>query len=250
MTSYQHQAGQIASALNLPLQAVAISFTNDLPEGISHFKGTVPAGCAFWEKAASQVFATSTGDHELCSIGIHTHNLANAPESQPVELQTALLAMTGLDYVREEEIAQIPTMPEQYKYTIYGPLADMPVDADVVLLFTDAQQGLCITEAVARVDGQMPPAMGRPACAAIPQVIRQNAAAMSLGCCGARAYIETLDSHIALWVLPASKLAEYAGALETMSKANNILTQFHQNRKTDVDAGKRPSVEETLQTLS
>jgi len=250
MTSYQKQAAQIASTLNLPLQPVAIAFTNELPEGINQFEGSVPAGCSFWQLAARDLFATVANDHALCSIGLHTHNLADAPSSQAAELQTALQAMTGLDYVREDEIPQIPVMSTQNKYTIYGPLVDFPIEVDAVLLFADAQQGLCITEAVARIDGNQPPAMGRPACAIIPQVVNHGSAAASLGCCGARAYIDALDNQIALWAFPGDKLAAYAEQLDIMHKANDVLTQFHLNRRTDVEKGNRPSVSQTLETLS
>lgn len=250
MTTTTQLAEQIEASLKLLMPPIAISFANQLPNGIDHFEGAVPAGCSFWELAASQLFSTTAGDHELCSIGVHTHNLTDASPSQSGELQTALQAMTGLDYVREDEIAQIPVMPNRNKYTIYGPLADFPTDIDVVLLFADSQQGLCITEAVARVDAGTPPAMGRPACAVIPQVVKQGSAAMSLGCCGARAYLDALGNQTALWALPGSKLAAYAEQLGTMAKANSILTMFHNSRKSDVIAGKRPSVEETLEGMS
>lgn len=250
MTTNAQHAEQITSALNLSLEPIAITFTNELPAGIPGFEGSVPAGCSFWQLAMKEVFATVANDHALCSIGLHTHNLTDAPSSQIVELQTSLQAMTGLDYVREDEIPQIPVMSTQNKYTIYGPLSDFPVEIDAVLLFADSQQGLCITEAVARVDGGLPPAMGRPACAVIPQVVNNNAAAMSLGCCGARAYIDALDNQVALWALPGDKLLAYAEQLDTMSKANGVLTQFHQGRKTDVANGNRPAVSETLESMS
>lgn len=250
MTSTAQLAKQIETALDLSIQPIAIAFTNQVPNGIDSFEGRVPAGCSFWELAAKQVFATTANDHELCSIGVHTHNLTDASPALSGELQAALQAMTGLDYVREDEIAQIPVMATSYKHTIYGPLSEFPVDIDVVLLFADAQQGLCITEAVSRVDGQMPPAMGRPACAVIPQVVNQDYAAMSLGCCGARAYLDAMNNQIALWALPAGKLVKYSEQMEIMAKANSILTQFHESRKSDVSAGRQPSVQETLESIS
>jgi len=94
--------------------------------------------------------------------------------------------MSGLDYVREEEVAQIPVLDRKVKHLVYGPLSDLPMDPDIVLLFAHAQQGLIISEAVQRVDKNMAPAMGRPACAVIPQVMNNGKAAVSLGCCGAR----------------------------------------------------------------
>ena len=76
----------------------------------------------------------------------------------------------------------------------------------MVLLFADARQGLVLSEAIARVDGGVPPAMGRPACAALPQAFNHGVAAMSLCCGGARAYLDALSDDTALWALPGSRL--------------------------------------------
>jgi len=249
MTENSKQSAQLTDALGLQVSPIAIAFANSLPDGIINFEGVVPAGCSFWEKATSGVFATTANDHQSCSIGIHTHNLSNAPAAQPDELQTTLQAMIGLDYVRESEIASIPVMSEASEYVVYGPLAEFPLEPDAVLLFAEAHQGLTLSEAVSRVDANLPPAMGRPACAVIPQVINQNQAAMSLGCCGARAYLNNLTDSVALWGLPGSKLTEYCDQIEVLSNANKTLTILHSQRSEAVNAGQRPTMNESLEKL-
>ena len=91
--------------------------------------------------------------------------------------------------------------------------------------------------------------MGRPASAVVPQVLNQGNAAMGLGCCGARAYIKELDDHVALWALPGAKLEQYCEQTKKLVAANKFLSVFHQSRQPDVVAGKRPSVQETLEYL-
>jgi uncharacterized protein (DUF169 family) len=250
MQTYQQQATRLTSALNLPQPPIGIAFSNELPENVARFEGDVPAGCSFWQLAANQCFVTTASDHQMCSIGVHTHNLAGATQSQPVELAAAIQAMVGLDYVRAEEVAGIPVMASQSSYVTYGPLADLTVAVDCVLLFAHAQQGLILSEAVTRVDGNIPPAMGRPACAAIPQVVNQGNAAMSLGCCGARAYLDTFSDSMALWSLPIAKLDQYCDQIEALARANSVLTMFHSKRADDVAAGQHPSVAESLERLS
>ena len=61
---------------------------------------------------------------------------------------------------------------------------------DMVLLFVNANQTLILSEATQQVENQNAPAMGRPACAIVPQVMNTGRAALSLGCCGARAYLD------------------------------------------------------------
>lgn len=246
----RRRAEELTAALDLSLPPIAMALCDAVPDGVPEFDGSVPAGCVFWQEAAGRTFSTSAGHHALCSIGIHTHNLSQAPASQPEELRTALEAMTGLDYVREEEVAAIPVHRRSAKHALYGPLADFPAEPDVVLLFADARQGLVLSEAVARVDGGVPPAMGRPACAAVPQAINHGLAAMSLGCCGARAYLDALSDDIALWVLPGGRLDRYCGQIAAFANANRTLATFHERRRADVESGMRPTVRESLQRLS
>lgn len=243
-------AEQLNAALGLSMAPVAIAFADEVPASVSGFDGVVPAGCSFWEKAMTQTFATGTLDHALCAIGIHTHNLAGAPASQTAELQDSLAAMMGLGYVQEQEVAAIPVMQQASSHVIYGPLAKFPLAADVVMLFANAQQGLILSEAVARIDATAAPAMGRPACAVIPQVINSGRAAVSLGCCGARAYLGALSDNVALWALPGSKLAQYCEQIVLLGTANSMLSQFHQRRGRDIATGERPSVAESLQRLA
>ena len=244
------QAEQLNASLDLSLPPIAVSFVDAVPDGVPQYDGAVPAGCVFWQEAARRVFATAAGHHALCSIGIHTMNLSDAPASHPGELRTALEAMTGLDYVRAEEVAAIPVVHREVKHAVYGPLSDFPAEPDVVLLFANASQGLVLSEAIARVDGGVPPAMGRPACAALPQAFNGGIAAMSLGCCGARAYLDALTDDTALWTLPGIRVGEYCEQITIFANANRTLAMFHERRRADVEAGMRPTVRESLQRLS
>ena len=246
----QQIAVQLTASLELSLPPIGVAFRDTVPDGVPEFDGSVPAGCVFWQEAARRTFATSAGHHALCSIGIHTMNLSRAPASQPEELRSALEVMMGLDYVREEEVAAIPVVKREVRHALYGPLADLPTEPDVVLLFANARQGLVLSEALARVDGGVPPAMGRPACAAVPQALDRGVAAMSLGCCGARAYLDALSDDVAMWALPASRLDRYCEQIVAFADANRTLAMFHELRRADVESGKRPTVQESLQRLS
>jgi uncharacterized protein (DUF169 family) len=250
MSKYQQLAGQLTESLELAQPPIAVSLCATPPSGIPAFDGIVPAGCSFWQLGATRMFYTSTKDHELCAIGVHTHHLSEPSTSSQSELQAALEAMRGLDYVRAEEVAAIPVVQREVKCVVYGPLAELPVDPDVVLLFTHARQGLILSEAVARVDNGMAPAMGRPACAVVPQVLNSGRAAMSLGCCGARAYLDLLSDSVALWALPGSKTNEYAEQIAILARANRTLSLFHERRRDDIASGKRPTVRQSLERLS
>lgn len=250
MSDYKRIAHDLASSLELSQPPIAISFSDVPPAGVHAFNGVVPAGCSFWQLAATSMFFTSTKDHELCSIGVHTHHLAQPSPSYQSELQDALQAMSGLDYVRPEEVAAIPVVQREVKYILYGPLAEFSVDPEVVLLFAHAQQSLILSEAVSRIDKGIPAAMGRPACAVVPQVLNTGHAAMSLGCCGARAYLDLLSDSVAMWAFPGGKLEQYCAEVVALARANKTLSAFHAQRKEDVASGARPTVRQSLDRMS
>jgi uncharacterized protein (DUF169 family) len=250
MNDYKKIAEDLASVLDLSQRPVGISFSDVPPAGVHEFNGVVPAGCSFWQLATSNMFCTSAKDHELCSIGVHTHHLAQPSPSYQSELQDTLQAMSGLDYVRPDEVAAIPVVQREVKHILYGPLAEFSVDPEVVLLFAHAQQGLILSEAVSRVDKGIPPAMGRPACAVVPQVLNTGRAAMSLGCCGARAYLDLLSDSVAMWAFPGVKLEQYCAEVVVLARANKTLSAFHARRKKDVASGARPTVRQSLDRLS
>jgi len=239
-------AAQLQDALQLRTPPVAVCFSDHVPENVPEYQDNAPAGCFFWQEAAKGGFATSTKDHELCAIGVHTHNLAAPASAHTGELTEVLGVMAGMDYVREEDVAAIPVIEQESKHVIYAPLAESPLPPDVVMLFTHARQSLVITEAAAQVDGSIAPAMGRPACAAIPQAMNSGSAVLSLGCCGARAYLDDLTDDVALCALPGAKVQEYADAIASFAKSNDILTKFHLLRKDDVEGGRKPTVSESL----
>lgn len=153
-----------------------------------------------------------------------------------------------MEYVRPEDLPSIAKLEHKVNYVLYSPLESTPLKPDVVLLFTHSQQSLIITESVQQVDPSIPPALGRPACSIVPQAI--NTAALSLGCCGARAYLKSLSDEVALWAhCPVERLEQYVSRISTLAKANETLSQFHQIRHKKIQAGGRPSYQESLDQL-
>lgn len=246
--TYAEIAATLSASLDLSQPPVAISFSDAPPSGVGTHDGAAPAGCRFWQDAATASFATSAADHNLCSIGVYTHNLQPSP-AQQTDLVDTLKVLGDLGYVRPEDLASIPVLQSRSQYVIYSPLSATPLPPDVVLLFVNAGQTLILTEATQQVEGQTAPAMGRPACAVVPQVMNTGRAALSLGCCGARAYLDVLTDGIALFAIPGAKLAQYAERIAALAKANNILAKFHQIRRADVEAGRTPTVKESLAAL-
>jgi uncharacterized protein (DUF169 family) len=247
--AYSQLASVLSASLDLRQVPVAICFTGYVPAGVKKHDGRVPAGCRFWEDGASGAFATSASDHSLCAIGVYTHNLEPSP-AQQTDLLDALKVFGELDYVTQEDLALIPVLQSQPEYVLYAPLADAPLPPDVVLLFVNANQTLILSEATQQVENQNPPAMGRPACAVVAQVMNTGRAALSLGCCGARAYLDILTDDVAVFAIPGRKLEAYTRRIEILANANSVLSRFHQIRRHDIAAGGAPSIKDSLAALA
>ncbi len=248
MNPMKDVARNLTESLHLRQPPVGIAFADSVPAGVAVYGGTAPAGCRFWQEAASRVFATVAKDHELCAIGIYTHHLESSGTVN-TDLQDAMKVFGDLGYVRPEDMPFIPVLNSNPKVVVYGPLAALPVKADVVLLFVQAEQTLILSEASQQLENGLPPALGRPACGVVPQAFNSGRTALSLGCCGARAYLDTLTPNVALYAIPGSKLEAFAERVAALSKANAVLTQFHNLRRRDVEAGKRPSVQQSLAAM-
>lgn len=246
---YREMARKLTESVVLSLPPIAVCFTDEVPEGVKNWMGRVPAGCRFWQEAATGVFATAPEDHGLCSIGMFTHNLETT-RAQDTDCGDSLKVFADLEYVREQDISTIPVLKRRFAHVIYGPLASMPLPPDVVLLFGKAGQMLILSEASQQVEGGLPPALGRPACAIVPQAFNTGRAALSLGCCGARAYLDILSEDVALWAIPGATLDLYVDRVVALAHANRILTTFHHLRRRDVENGKSPTIRESLITMS
>jgi len=248
MSTYRQVAQSLTDALHLTQPPVAVCLSEKVPPGVEAWAGHSPAGCRFWQEAGARVFATSASDHSLCSIGLYTHNLEMS-SAAATDLGDALKVFGDLTYVRAEDVPAIPVLASKPKYVIYGPLAQIPVDPDVVLLFVRPDQTLIVSEASQQSEGGLPPAMGRPACAVIPQAKNSGRSALSLGCCGARAYLDVLNDDVALYAVPATAIEAFTERVVALAKANGILSRFHQLRRRDVEAGKSPTIQQSLAAL-
>ncbi len=247
--SYAQLAEALTHNLRLVQAPVAVCFPDSIPTAVPAHEGHAPAGCSFWRQAATAPVATAPSDHSLCAVGGYTHNLELSAAVQD-ELQQSLAIFGSLGYVTPQDLPLIPVLNKRPKHVVYAPLAQSPLPPEVVLLFCDASQALIISEAVHQVEFRHPPALGRPACAVIPQVANSGFAALSLGCCGARAYMDGFTTDVVLCALPGASLAAYVDRVVALAYANSVLSQFHKRRYQDVAAGARPSVTESLAAMT
>ena len=222
---------KLSDLLGLASAPVAMAFRPAAPAGVSRVERPGPAGCAYWKLAAEgKVFYTEATDHYNCPVGSYTHGV-ELPAARTAELQQVIGTFVSLQYIKMEEVATLPRRTEAFGVAVYAPLAESPVDPDVVLVRGTARQIMLVAEAARAAGiGHDGAAMGRPACAMIPEAMNTARGNTSLGCIGNRVYTGLGDAEL-YFTIPGARLADLIGKLETIVHANRELEQYHQGRR-------------------
>jgi uncharacterized protein (DUF169 family) len=174
-------------------------------------------------------FYTVPTDHFNCPIGSHTHSIGLPAERQK-ELTDTLSFMSGIGYIRMEEVGKIPTLPKQPNVIVYAPLGEAPANPDVVILVGKPGKIMLLMEAASRAGvSTQSPVFGRPTCMAIPAAMQMGTVG-STGCIGNRVYTEIGDDDLYLAIRGAD-ITKVVSELETIINANNELREYHRTRK-------------------
>ena len=229
MTDYRTVARQLTDSLGLRRRPVAVAFRQIPPAGVAKFAGTEPSGCSFWRLAMDgRTFYTVLGDHHNCAIGSYTHNIALPPEAR--ELEQTLGLMTDLGYLRMEEVPGIPRLASTPRVVIYGPLDEVSVDPDVVIVAGQPGRVMLLPEAALRAGvGTQAPLLGRPTCMALPASLTHGVVA-STGCIGNRVYTDLGEDELYV-VVPGKDVAKVAAEALTIAAANLKLSEYHRGRR-------------------
>jgi uncharacterized protein (DUF169 family) len=230
MIDYRAIERQLTEALGLQRRPVAVAFRPAPPAGLSKFSGTEPSGCSFWRLAAAErAFYTVPADHHNCPIGSYTHNIPLPPD-RATELPQTLTLMTELGYLKMDEVPGIPRLAQTPGVVIYAPLAESPVDPDVVLVAGRPGRVMLLQEAALRAGISAPaPLLGRPTCMALPASIAHGVIA-SAGCVGNRVYTGLGEDELYVMV-PGKDVARVAAEAQTIANANLKLSDYHQERR-------------------
>jgi uncharacterized protein (DUF169 family) len=211
-------------------RAVAVTFLDAEPKGISKFSGIEPAGCSFWRLAsAGRTFYTVPADHFNCAVGAYTHNI-QLPPDRVQETEATLGMMFNLRYVRPEEVPGIPRLSKEPVAIVYAPLGDAPLPPSVVIFTCRASAAMLLNEAAIRAGaGSTLPLLGRPSCMAIPAATLHGTAT-SLGCIGNRIYTNLGEDEVYI-IVPRAKLEAVADALGIIVSANAALEEYSRGRQ-------------------
>ena len=232
----QTRARVLVDELRLERTPVAIAFVDEPPAGIEVMATTVPSACTFWRRAEHRMFYAAADRHQECGVGAMTMGF-EVPEDRMPAAMELIGTMVDMGYLDMAETAHLPAVKKPHRGTVYGPLATFPLEPDVALAIVTPAQGMVLAEASDSVTLRAQPGlptMGRPACAAVAWTANEDTVALSLGCIGARTYVEVPDDR-AIVVIPGAALDQIADRLGKLAQVNRDLAAFHQKKKADYE---------------
>lgn len=226
---YAAAAGRLTDMLSLASPPLAITFTSQEPAGIPRYEGAMPkptadgrtgkvtAGCVFWMKAADRTFKTCSEDHANCSVGSLTHGFI------PLDVAAShddVKAMVQVGWVTPEMFPGIPVVKERPSCVVYGPLAETPIDPDVVFLRVNGKQAMALHDAMPDIRFE-----GKPQCHIIPIAKEQGQVALSVGCMASRTRTGMSNTEMTC-AIPAGKLDEVLDKLASGCAADKAIAGY------------------------
>lgn len=219
-SSWPAIASALEAALGLTSPPLAITFGTERPEGIPAFDapmppplpdgrtGRVAAGCVFWMEGVDKTFSTVPEDHGNCSVGSLTHGLVDLPDIVDRDDVGALL---GTGWVDEAVVPQIPMITERPGAITYGPLAETPIEPDLVFMRLGAEAMMLLTDTLPEAQ------LGsKPQCHIIAAAREHGTIAISAGCTLSRTRTGMPESQVTC-AFPADRATEIVERLVTMA---------------------------------
>lgn len=231
-TDWSALATTITEVLHLDAPPVAITFADERPEGTPAFdapmsepaadgrSGRVPAGCVFWMRAVDKTFATAPEDHGNCSVGSLTHGLKSLEEVAGKDDVSALLSS---GWVTMDMVPGIPTVAKKPASIVYGPLAESPIDPDVVLLRVNGRQMMVLSDAIPELRIE-----GKPQCHIVAIAKEHGVAAASVGCALSRARTGMQASEMTC-AIPAAELAAVTRRVKDTAAVDTVVAKYAAN---------------------
>lgn len=222
-------ASTLTASLKLGAPPIAITFADEAPAGVDAFDapmsapaddgrtGRVPAGCVFWMKGAERTFSTVAEDHGNCSVGSVTHGFKTLEE---VGNNSDIAALLESGWVTMDVVPQIPVVTEKPGAVVYGPLAETPIDPDVVLLRLNGKQMMTVSDAWPglRIEG-------KPQCHIVAIAKEQGEPAASVGCALSRVRTGMNVAEMTM-AIPGAKLAEFTDSIERTAAIDGVVARY------------------------
>ena len=220
----------LAEKLNIELPPVGVAFVDECPDDVPELVRESPSFCTLWRWGEERTFYASGEQHVGCGIGGVVSGFLS-PDGIMDDLTALLAEMCEAGPGGSDEIEQTAKLQHDSAGVIYGPLWNIPVAPDLVLMWaTLPQMGVLqeITGTIMWRDNPQGAVFTRPACGVLALAAAHGKPAMSLGCVGMRLYTKVPPQYF-LMAVPGSTLDDLLDGLEAKDDAPERLA-FYQDR--------------------
>jgi uncharacterized protein (DUF169 family) len=171
----------------------------------------------FWTRATDRTFTTVPEDHGNCSVGSLTHGLVPL---ERLEGRADIDALVASQWVPPDALSSLPVVSGHPGAVTYGPLAETPVEPDVVLVRLTARWLMTLFDAVPdlRVEG-------KPQCHILALAREHREVAASVGCMLSRVRTGMASTEVSC-AIPAGRLAEVVESLERVGEADSAVATY------------------------
>jgi uncharacterized protein (DUF169 family) len=177
----------------------------------------LPARCVYWMRATEGAFSTGAADHANCSVGSYTHGFLTLEEAVQRDDVAAVLEAGWVD---QAAVSALPHVHERPTRVVYGPLAEIEVDPDVVLLRLNALGLMTLKDAFPSLRIE-----GKPQCHIIAIAKESGEIAASVGCTLSRSRTGMRADELTC-ALPAPRLGEIVGAIEAAAELDRAMARY------------------------
>lgn len=226
---WRNLAERLSTALRPSAPPIAITFSTDPPGGVDRFDdplppptpdgrtGRVSAGCVFWVKATDRTFTTVPEDHGNCSVGSLTHGLVALEQ---LEGRDDVQALVASHWVPPDALSSLPVVSGHPGAVTYGPLAETPIDPDLVLVRLTGRWLMTLFDAVRglRVEG-------KPQCHILALAREHQQVVVSVGCILSRTRTGIPSTDVTC-AIPAGRLTEVVESLERVGAADAAVATY------------------------
>jgi uncharacterized protein (DUF169 family) len=228
-SSWSSLADELTAVLHPTAPPIAITFSDAPPEGVARHDGAmpeptpdgrtgrVPAGCVFWMQSTERTFTTVAEDHGNCSVGSMTHGFATMEE---VGGNADVAALLDTGWVTMEMVPQIPVVTTRPGAVTYGPLAETPIDPDVVLVRLTAKSLMVLSDALPGLKVE-----GKPQCHIVAMAKEGGEVAASVGCMLSRVRTGMPSTEVTC-AIPASQLADVVAKVRSTAETDAAVAGY------------------------
>lgn len=238
--AYDRLTELLQEKLQIELPPVALSWVTERPASVPQTGKESPSFCSFWRWGEQHVFYAAAEQSIGCPLGglVAGFPLPEERADEAHELMAEFCEAEGDapmdDAALRRELEQTPKVASNAAGIVAGPLWEVPLPPDVVLVWGTIIQAAVLQEVSGPLMWKNNPqgaVFTRPSCSVLPIAMLHGKTAMSLGCIGMRAYTQ-IPNNLYLLAIPGGGLEQLEQDLQKIEDPAGRMAFYEEKLRT------------------